>query len=158
MQVIKPTDGYITYPKDQKNVSVFLAGTIEMGNSHDWQSDVCEIMKDYDVTFYNPRRVLPPTCKADIEYQIRWELEHLKKADIIFMYLAPNTISPISLLELGLYLKSDKPMIIVADPEYLRFQNVETTFDYFYPYKSKTKSFYVIMDSGIEKLKSLIWR
>lgn len=156
MRVIKPTDGYMSYPSSIKNVSVFLAGTIEMGNSIDWQSNVEKALVDYDVTLFNPRRVIPPSNKADIDYQIRWELSHLEKCDIIFMYLAPNTISPISLLELGLFLNTPKRMIIVADPEYSRFQNVENTFEYFYRYKSNTKDFCVIMDTGIEKLKTLL--
>ncbi len=107
--------------------SVFLAGTIEMGNSVDWQSVVIHRLTDVDAVLFNPRRVLAPSEEDEIDYQINWELDHLQKADIIFMFLAADSVSPISLLELGLYLNAGKPLIIVCEPGYTRRQNVNIT-------------------------------
>lgn len=111
------------------NDCLFLAGTIEMGNSPDWQADVIEIVKDYDIIVFNPRRVLPPEGTEDIIKQINWELSGLHKSNTVYMHLCANTISPISLLELGLLqgTQSTTKVIVYCDPEYLRMLNVVTT-------------------------------
>lgn len=51
----------------------------------------------------------------ELKKQVEWELYGLENASIIVYFFAPNTISPITLLELGLYLKTDK--IIICCPE-----------------------------------------
>lgn len=43
----------VIYP-DSK--SVFLAGTIDDGNSFNWQESLINRCQDLDVVFYNPRR------------------------------------------------------------------------------------------------------
>ena len=81
--------------------TIFLAGSIEMGKAEDWQSKMVESLSEFNCQVFNPRRVLPPTDTQDIKIQINWELDHLQLADIVFMQLCAFTISPISLLELG---------------------------------------------------------
>jgi hypothetical protein len=55
---------------------------------------------------------------------VEWELDMLDAADIVVMYLAAGTKSPISLLELGLYARSGK--LKVCCPEgFWRRGNVE---------------------------------
>jgi hypothetical protein len=56
--------------------------------------------------------------------QIHWELDHLDSADLIVMYLDSNTISPISLLELGLYARSGK-LVVCCGKNYFRYTNIE---------------------------------
>jgi len=46
---------------------------------------------------------------------VSWELNALEKADSIIMYFAANTMSPISLLEFGLYAQSKKMKVIVEE-------------------------------------------
>ena len=46
---------------------------------------------------------------------MNWELDALGKSDVILMYFDPETKSPISLLELGLFAKSGK--LVVCCPE-----------------------------------------
>ena len=48
----------------------------------------------------------------------------LEEADIIIMYFAPHSQSPISLLELGLYAKTDKLMVVCPEG-YWRKGNVD---------------------------------
>lgn len=117
MQIIKPnSDSQIEHHK----VSVFLAGSIEMGSAPNWQLKVEEALKDLPVTVYNPRRDdWDSTWKQGqweepFRSQVLWELSKLRKSDIIFMYLDPATKSPISLLELGIHNHSN---IIVCCPE-----------------------------------------
>jgi hypothetical protein len=113
-----------------KNPVIFLAGSIDMDKAVDWQTEVTNWLSPYNCTILNPRRK-----KFDVDYvqsitnpvfkeQVTWELRGLSDADIIAMYLAPNTKSPISLLELGLNAKSDK--LIICCPEgFWRKGNVE---------------------------------
>jgi hypothetical protein len=111
--------------------SVFLAGTIDNGNSLNWQDKtIIELInlgvKNLEV--YNPRREhwnSNPT-KKEMEKQIKWEQEHLDKVDVIAMVLLDDSKSPISLLEMGLYAKSDK-LVVFCTPNFYRWDNVRLT-------------------------------
>ena len=115
----------VIYP-DSK--TVFLAGTIDNGDSFNWQEGIINRCQDLDIVFYNPRRKKWPsvTVTSQIEYQIKWEQEHLDNADLIIMCLLDNSRSPISLLELGLYAQSGK-IIVFCNPEFYRYDNVRLT-------------------------------
>lgn len=114
--------------------SVFLAGSIEMGKAVDWQKDLTEKLKDLDVTILNPRRDdwdsswEQSKTNPQFKEQVLWELNALNRADVIVMYFAPGTMSPISLLELGLYANTGK--LIVCCPEgFWRKGNVDIVCD-----------------------------
>jgi len=101
---------------------VFLAGSIEMGAAVNWQQQVCDTFRDdKNIILYNPRRDdWDSSWKQEItnpafNQQVNWELNALDAADLIVMYLAPGTQSPITLLELGLHAHSKK--LIVCCPE-----------------------------------------
>lgn len=111
--------------------SVFLAGTIDNGNSLNWQDKtIIELInlgvKNLEV--FNPRREHwnPNPTKEEMEKQIKWEQEHLDKANVIAMVLLDDSKSPISLLELGLYAKSKK-LIVFCTPNFYRWDNVRLT-------------------------------
>lgn len=132
MKVYKPTD-----PLDVSGkLSIFLAGSIEMGVAEDWQTKVQEHLSEYDISVYNPRRDdWDSSWKQDISdpqflHQVNWELDHLDKADIILMYFLPETKSPISLLELGRYADSGK-MIVCCPEGFWRRGNVQILCDRF---------------------------
>lgn len=88
--------------------TIFLAGSIEMGNAEPWQKKVVEALADKNVVFYNPRRDdWDSSWKQEADNpkfreQVEWELEALHDADLIIVYFDPNTKSPVTLLELGL--------------------------------------------------------
>lgn len=109
--------------------SVFLAGTIDMGSSINWQEETIEALKDYDINIYNPRRYnWDNSWKQEIEnvqfkQQVVWELNALDMADIIIMNFLPDSKSPISLLELGLYAKSKK-VFVCCPKEFYRSGNI----------------------------------
>jgi hypothetical protein len=127
MQLIKPEfkDQTRAYP-----ISVFLAGSIEMGKAEDWQSVVKKELGKFEVTIFNPRRDdwdsswEQKESNDQFNYQVNWELNKLNEASIIFMYLAPGTQSPISLLELGAFAK-DQKMIVCCPPGFWRKGNVD---------------------------------
>jgi hypothetical protein len=103
------------------NPSVFLGGSIEMGKAHLWQNDVTEALSDLPVTVLNPRRDdFDPAWKQTEDFdpfkeQVNWEMDSLEAVDVIALYFQPDTLSPISLLELGLHAASGK--VIVCCPE-----------------------------------------
>lgn len=117
-----------------RKLSIFLAGSIEMGVAEDWQSKIEDELKDYNVTIFNPRRESWDNTweqtihNPDFKEQVEWELDHLDKADIILMYFDENTKSPISLLELGLYASSGK-MIVYCPEGFWRKGNVDIVAD-----------------------------
>lgn len=137
--------------------SVFLAGSIELGKAEPFQQELTDKLKEYsDLVLLNPRRPdFDATAKQEknnpyFRGQVLWELEALEKADVIYMYFDPNTKSPISLLELGLYCQSGK--LIVCCPEgFWRKGNVDITCE-----KYDTPVFETKEDIFEELLNSLI--
>ena len=114
--------------------SVFLAGSIEMGQAGPWQVEVERALADQDIAILNPRRdawdasweqsIRNPMFRSQVE----WELLAQEQATIIAMYFAPDTKAPITLLELGLFARSGK--LIVACPDgFWRKGNVEVVCD-----------------------------
>lgn len=131
MDVIKPEPKNIYY--NDKFTKVFLAGSIEMGKAEDWQAEIPKLFKDrQNLVFFNPRRNdwdsswEQKASNPQFNYQVNWELDHLDEADLIFMYFSPETKSPISLLELGLYAESGK-MIVCCPDDFYRKGNVDIT-------------------------------
>lgn len=67
---------------------------------------------------------------GEMDYQVRWELDHLDKADMIIMYILGTSKSPISLLEMGLHAKRDK-MHVICKKNFYRYNNVRITCEYY---------------------------
>jgi hypothetical protein len=121
-------------PAGDSRLKVFLAGSIEMGKTGDWQAQVQQALADADVLLLNPRRAdwdpawKPQADDRNFRTQVQWELAALEQADLVLMYFAPGTQSPITLLEFGLYARSGK--LLVAAPEgYWRKGNLDITGD-----------------------------
>lgn len=119
------------FEDDEKTTTIFLAGTIDGGDSEDWQKEICDAVLKTNgnkrrIVIFNPRRAEWPDDEGEIVKQIKWELDHLEKADVIIMHIAKDSKSPISLLEMGLFVKSGK--LFVSCPEgFYRFDNVKVT-------------------------------
>lgn len=102
-------------------VCVFLAGSIEMGKAEEWQRKLINDLQDENYIFLNPRRNdwdstwEQKITNPNFYEQVNWELNALECSDVIVMYFDPNTMSPITLLELGIHAKSRK--LIVYCPE-----------------------------------------
>ena len=127
----------IAYRNHNKK-TVFLAGSIEMNTAIDWQKEVTEYFKNFlpDYDILNPRREeWDSSWKQDYNnpnffQQVTWELNALETTDMIIMYFDPNTKSPISLLELGLFARSGK-LRVVCPEGFWRKGNIEVTCDYY---------------------------
>lgn len=131
-RVIKAPESWVETP--QGNISVFLAGSIDMGKAIDWQSELTNAVEGKDITILNPRRdnwdsswkqtITNPHFKE----QVVWELDALDDADVIVMYFDKDSVSPITLMELGLYAESGRLLVCCPDG-YWRKGNVEVVCD-----------------------------
>src|SRR5437660_12664993 len=88
--------------------AVFLAGSIEMGQTEPWQAALEDALAELPVAILNPRRESwDASWEQSIDNpqfrdQVEWELEGLERATVVAMYFASSTKSPVTLLELGL--------------------------------------------------------
>lgn len=147
------------YENEHAYVTVFLAGSIEMGTAEDWQSQVEQEFSDYDdkvLTLLNPRR---DEFEADAdqspenEYfsgQVLWELNGMEAANYILMYFHPDTKAPITLMELGLHVDTDK-LIVVCPDGYWRKGNVQIVCEAF------DVPVYNTLQEGMDELKNAIY-
>lgn len=117
-------------PAVMEGPSIFLAGSIEMGRAEAWQDHLTEALSDTAAILLNPRRLAWDSTWAQsidnppFREQVEWELEAQERASWIAMYFSPQTKSPITLLELGLFARSGK--LLVCCPEgFWRRGNVE---------------------------------
>ncbi len=119
-------------PVSDLRPKIFLGGSIEMGNAVDWQSQLFAQISDLDVVLLNPRRDnwdtawKPVAADSNFRAQVEWELTALEASDLIIMYFAPGTLSPVSLLEFGLYAGSGK-LRVVCPEGFWRKGNVDIT-------------------------------
>lgn len=119
-------------PIDDSRPRVFLGGSIDMGGAPDWQAAMTSALADMDVVILNPRRPdwnpnwRPEADEPEFRRQVEWELAALESADVIVMYFAPGTQSPISLLEMGLHARGGK-LIMLAPDGFWRKGNVDIT-------------------------------
>ena len=89
--------------------------------AEEWQRKLINDLQDENYIFLNPRRNdwdstwEQKITNPNFYEQVNWELNALECSDVIVMYFDPNTMSPITLLELGIHAKSRK--LIVYCPE-----------------------------------------
>jgi len=122
--------------RNRERKSVFLAGSIEMGKAENWQDEMGKYFHKEGWDVLNPRRDdwdsswVQTFENAQFYQQVNWELNALEHADLIIMYFDPNTKSPISLLELGLFARSGKIRVVCPDG-FWRKGNVEIVCNYY---------------------------
>jgi hypothetical protein len=113
--------------RDHCKPSVFLGGSIGKNDEltelcENWQETLSnKFLETNNWNVFNPRRDdWDSTWVQEFEnpqfsQQVRWELDALDKANVIVIYFSPETKSPISLLELGLYASSGKVHVICPE-------------------------------------------
>ncbi len=116
-------------------VSVFLAGSIEMGAASPWHDEVIEYLKTSvyrNVDVFNPRRTdwddsWKQTSKdKNFKEQVNWEIDHIDSSEFIFFNIENDTKSPITLLELGYVCKNkNKTIVVCCGDKFWRRGNVE---------------------------------
>ena len=125
-----------TVPNGHPTNTLFLAGSIEMGKAVHWQKQVVEELDSFAGCIFNPRREdFDPSWSADspeLAAQINWELDRLGESKTIFFYFQGDTLSPISLLELGMTCawsedRFGPKVIVVCEPAFWRRTNIVVT-------------------------------
>src|ERR1043166_6520216 len=112
--IIKPPAPLTLEPGER---SVFLAGSIEMGQADDWQSSIERALADLPVVILNPRRDewdaswVQAIDNPQFRGQVEWELAGLERASVVAMYFAPATKAPVTLLEFGLCARSGRLVV-----------------------------------------------
>jgi hypothetical protein len=143
-----------------KKISIFLGGSIELGVSRDWQTELIQTLNSgkfaSKLEILNPRRAawdaswpIDDPTHAELRDQINWELYYQDKADILIYNFAKGTVAPITLLELGTY--SGHNPIINIEGGYKRHANVKITADHFgWEYCGDHESFIKAIEHRIE--------
>lgn len=143
-------------PSQNNNTSIFLGGTINMGNSTDWQAHLIErYSRNWNIDIYNPRR---PKWNGSLEQditvpefyqQVNWELNALDRSSIIVINFEEDSKSPISLLELGLYAISGR-LLVRCPKKFYRSGNIQIVCDRFrIPLFETMKELYSALDSKV---------
>jgi hypothetical protein len=94
-----------------------------MGKAVDWQTKAIEFLVGRASIIFNPRRNdWDSTWEQKIEnpqfnVQVNWELDKINESDIVIVNIDPNTMSPITLMELGFLCASAPHKTHVCCPE-----------------------------------------
>lgn len=114
--------------KNKDETFCFLAGSIDFKETTSWRDLVVKGSSN-NIIFFDPTREDHDTLSNhEMVNHIHWELEALELSDIIILNFLPDAKSPISLVELGLYMKSDK-LIVVCPKEFYQYRYVNTICD-----------------------------
>lgn len=118
MPILKAPEHIID--RDKSIESIFLAGSIEMDKAVNWQR-FCEQELGDSYNVFNPRREnwnsdwKQEIGNPNFKEQVEWELDAIEEADLVILFFAKGTKSPISLLEFGLHAQSGKLMVVCED-------------------------------------------
>lgn len=134
MLEITPEGPLVKYINLEK--SLFIAGGIS--NCANWQGDFISLLKDTDLTCFNPRRkAFDMNDPEASRRQIEWEYKYLGLSMATAFWFPCETLCPITLFELGDQLKimertdgpSSKPKLrsifVGCHPGYARKLDVE---------------------------------
>jgi hypothetical protein len=112
--------------------SIILYGTIESSPTDNWTTSFADSLSDLPITILNPRRDdWDSTWREDMRFplfkeQTDWEMDHAALADVIAFYFKPGTLTPVTLLELGMYAGMYPAKCVVCCPEgFYKRGNVE---------------------------------
>jgi hypothetical protein len=114
LTVLKPPT---PLPDQFDHPTVFLAGSIDMGQAEAWQAQVETALAACHLIVFNPRRDdwdaswEQQISNPQFREQVEWELSALERADLIAFYFAPTSLAPITLLELGLFAHSGRAVV-----------------------------------------------
>ena len=120
-------------------VKIFLAGSIDQPEDNHWRKRAIDFMRDSwfnakenntSITVYSPRRDDNTWLPEYENEQATWDMSMLAMVDYIVLHLTGDTISPVSLLELGMF-AGDPRLRLSVDDSYSRKQIVELYYTYY---------------------------
>lgn len=129
-----------------EGVKIFLAGSIDCDNDEHWREEIIEYIRtDWfeekdnteSITIYSPRREEEWSFDMENE-QAAWDISMMDAADYIILHLTGESVSPVSLLELGVFINSPKLFFSIND-DYVR-KNIALLYFSCYGYNRISKS------------------
>ncbi|KAF7551251.1 hypothetical protein G7046_g7770 [Stylonectria norvegica] len=108
-------------PKQIYKKSIFLAGTTSKTGEPDWRETLTDALAEWPITIFNPKRddwdSIWTEDFSDERWkeQVEWELEMQDLANVIVVLFHGVSSAPVSLLELGLHVRSGKVIACVLD-------------------------------------------
>lgn len=103
-----------------------------MGEAEDWQAKTEIELEPFHCVVFNPRRAdwdsswkQTPVPGEQFYEQVDWELKAQEASDFIIYNFLPETQSPITLLELGLFAEKRSTKFVVCPKEFWRYGNVK---------------------------------
>lgn len=111
--------------KNSDKKYVFLAGSIDNSNFGNWRKETIKKL-EIKINLFDPTNMKHDSLNvAEMKSHIIWELDALAITDKILLNFLPDSKSPISLVELGLYVASKK-LIVVCPKEFYKSRYVYT--------------------------------
>ena len=104
--------------------SVIFYGAIQAEPA--WQTSLATSLSDLPIDILDPRRDdWDSSWVEDISFpkfkeQVKWEMDYAKVADVIVFYFAPGALTPVTLLELGMYAGTGKAIVCCPQGFYKR--------------------------------------
>lgn len=130
-KLIKVTPPSLFVPRS--GLKIFLAGSICNGDAPDWQNDVASYIEkswtEEDITVYNPRREGEFLPEMESEHAA-WTMSMISLADYILLHLTGESGSPISTLELGMFIDDTRLFLSISD-DYVRKEVVQYHYNMF---------------------------
>lgn len=117
--------------KSYDGTSIFLSGSIEMGDAPNWQETLAKRLDDFIIL--NPRRDdwdsswVQSIDNDQFREQVEWEIKAMEAADIIVVNFCAGYKAPITLLEFGLFASRGKEnrMVVHCPDGFWRKGNVD---------------------------------
>lgn len=151
--------------------TIFLGGTIDMGNSVNWQKELKDYLNEHcpeykdSIQLLNPRRDdwdsswVQHKDNKEFNQQVTWELNALEQSSFRVFVFLPDSKSPITMLELGLF--KHKASIVYCPFEFYRSGNIHIVCEkYNIPYYTEwdefLNNFTNIINNNYAKVKSNI--
>ncbi len=105
--------------------TIFVAGGIS--GTGVWQDRMFDLIAaayrdvkpPLDLTVVNPRQIDYIKTDSAVKTQIEWEYKHLAKCSAIMFWFPKETVCPITLFELGKWIRS-RFLFVGCDPDYSR--------------------------------------
>lgn len=111
--------------KEDDKTYCFLAGSVELGSKKSWRQQVI-YSENHLIHFFDPtRKDFDSLNDVQMRVHIKWELDALKASNKILLNFLPDAASPISLIELGMYIASSK-LIVVCPFDFYQRRYIET--------------------------------
>lgn len=66
-----------------------------------------------------------------MEFQIKWELAGIDMSDLVIVYFADTSKTPITFLELGTILANRRRVVIYCSNKFYRYTNVKVTAEHY---------------------------